>query len=152
MIVGFKKGDILHPFDTRLAEMQTQAGAQAAATCGEGVRKWNIPEDANIQSLLTIPALHGTQPNTGYDRTELNTRYEQCFQDPAAPGTNGDIAGLKTQIDWLAANERAFRFRHATTPRLLILAASRRYFVATGPAVPAIKDSVDKVIRAGALG
>lgn len=151
MIAGTKKGDILPPFDTRLAEMQSQADTQATATCGEGVRKWNVPEDANIQSLLDITTLHG-QPNTGYDRTELNTRYEQCFQDPASPGTNGDVAGLKTQIDWLAAGERAFRFRHATTPRLLILAASRRYFVANGPSVPAVKDSVDKLIRAGALG
>lgn len=148
---GTKKAAVLPPFSTRLAELKAQADKQAEAFKGTGFRPWNIPEDTIATNLFTdIENLHGGN-NTGFDRTEINKRYVQCFQDASSPGTGGDVIGLKLQMDYLAAAERAFRFRHASTPRLLTHAASRRHFQAKGPVFSFIEEAVSNVIEAGAL-
>jgi hypothetical protein len=148
---GTKKADVLPPFSTRLRELRAQAALQAAAFTGSGFRPWNIPEDTTATNLFSdIENLHGGQ-DTGFDRTTINKTYEKCFQDPNDPGTNGDVIGLKLQMDYLAAAERAFRFRHASTPRLLVHALSRRHFQGVGPVFPFCEEAVSNVIRSGAL-
>jgi hypothetical protein len=148
---GSKKADVLPPFNTRLAELKSQALEQAMEFRGDGSRPWNVPADIEAEHLFNdIPTLHGGS-DTGFDRTEINTKYAECFQDPAAPGTNGDVIGLKLQMDYLAAMERAFRFRHASTSRLLTHAMSRRWFQANGPVFTFIETAVSNVIKAGAL-
>jgi len=148
---GTKKADVLNPFNTRILELRAQALAQAKELKGEGFRKWNIPEDLDATNLFTdLAILHGSS-DKGFDRTEINKRYEQCFQDPASPGTVGDVIGLKLQMDWLAAAERAFRYRHASVPRLLSHGMCRRWFQAMGPSLAYVETSVRNIIAAGAL-
>jgi hypothetical protein len=147
---GTKKGDVLAPFNTRLKELREQALQQATAFRGSGHRVWNIPEDIEAEGLFDLENLHG-KANTGFDRTEINTKYEECFQDAKDPGTTGDVIGLKLQIDYLAAAERAFRFRHASTARLLTHATCRRYFQARGPTFTFAERAVSNIIESGAL-
>jgi len=150
-VQGTKKGDVLPPFTTRLRELKRQAEAQANAFKGDGARVWNIPEDITATHLFAdIRSLHGAK-DTGYDRTTINNRYELCFQSADDPGTVGDVIGLKLEMDYLAAAERAFRFRHASTPRLLTHAACRRWFQAKGPVFAFIEEAVGNAIQAGAV-
>ena len=151
MPAGTKKADVLPPFNTRLKELKQQAAQQADAFKGIGFRPWNTPADTAAENLFTdIEHLHGGE-DTGFDRTTINKTYEECFQDATSLGTNGDVIGLKLQMDYLAAAERAFRFRHASTARLLTHAMSRRHSQAQGPIFPFIEEAVSNVIKAGAL-
>lgn len=149
---GTQKADVLAPFNTRIAELRAQAEAQAKSFKGEGFRPWNIPDDLEpAQHLINdIRILHGGT-DKGFDRTTINKKYEECFQDASNPGTGGDVIGLKLQMDWLAAAERAFRFRHASTVRLLTHAMCRRWFQSKGPAIKYVETAVKNVIQAGAL-
>ena len=148
---GTKKADVLPPFNTRLKELKQQAEAQATEFKGTGSRPWNIPEDLTASHLFKdIASLHGSE-NAGFDRTKINEKYEECFQDAEDPGTGGDVIGLKLQMDYLAAAERAFRFRHASVPRLLTHAMCRRWFQGKGPVFSFIEQAVSNVIEAGAL-
>ena len=148
---GTKKADVLPPFNTRLKELKQQAEKQAEEFKGTGSRAWNIPEDLTATHLFKdISLLHGDE-DTGFDRTKINKKYEECFQNAQDPGTTGDVIGLKLQMDYLAAAERAFRFRHASVPRLLTHAMCRRWFQAKGPTFSFIEQAVSNVIKAGAL-
>lgn len=148
---GTKKADVFPPFNTRLKELKQQAEAQAMEFKGAGSRPWNIPADLTALHLFkNISSLHGDE-DTGFDRTKINEKYEECFQDAEDLGTTGDVIGLKLQMDYLAAAERAFRFRHASTPRLLTHAMSRRWFQAKGPIFSFIEQAVSNVIETGAL-
>lgn len=110
-------------------------------------RKWDIPSDFS-KDLLDIPGLH--QPS--FERNPINQNYVECMQDPASAGTTGDVISLKQQMDFVAARERAWRFRHATVCRCLIVAHGRRYGHGEGRLYPAIKDQAANIIACGAVG
>jgi hypothetical protein len=71
-------------------------------------------------SLFDIPGLADA-----YNRENLNTEYA-VFLTPEDVGTVADMMGLKTQVDWLAAEERAMRIRHSTSIRASFHSAARR--------------------------
>ena len=64
--------------------------------------------------------------STGFDRKQLNQLFASLIEDGNSPGTAGDAVGVKIQIDYVGALERAFRARHASPLRCLAHAAARR--------------------------
>lgn len=143
---GNKKGKVWPVFSNFLKGLQEQADSQASAVAGSGFGTWNIPSDLGASHLFDIGSLH----DPSFDRDDINANYQQCFQDGSNPGTTGDVIGLKLQIEYLAAAERAFRLRHASTARLICLSGGRRYWHGNGPVFPHIEESVGKAITAGA--
>ncbi len=140
---GRQRARVDATFAQRLNELKQDAAAQAAAFQGSGNRAWQVP--AETKDLLDVPNLH----NPGFDRTALNTNYQQCVQDPNDPGTVGDVIGLKQQIDYNAAEERAFRLRHATITRCFTHAAGRRFGLGAGRVFPNIEKQVSDAIANG---
>lgn len=80
----------------------------------------------------------------------MNANYAECFQDVADMGTTGDVIALKQQIDYIACEERAFRFRHASVCRLMAHAASRQRGHGIGNTFTHIEKQVADCIKAGA--
>lgn len=150
MPAGTKKADIYAVFSQRLQALRDYAAAAAAAAQQAGPRQWCIPPGMadSASSLQDIANLH----KAGFDRSEINTGYEQCFQTSSNPGTTGDVIGTKLQCDYNAAEERAFRFRHATPVRCLVHAAGRRQGDAGGPVFRHIEETTAAVINSGASG
>jgi hypothetical protein len=113
------KGQVHDVFNTTVGELTAQAKAQAKAARGSGLRPWNRP--AAAPATLDVP---GT--TAGFDRTAIDANYNRCIADAANPGTVGDVISLKTQGDYVAAMERAYRARHCTPARLIGFMAARR--------------------------
>lgn len=121
-LTGEKMGEVHVVFHNRLTDLRDQAKRMHNALQGKAQRQWQIPSDFT-GSLLDIAELH----NPSFDRTKINDNYEQAVKDPDKPGTNGDVIGLKLQIDYNACEERAFRARHTTLCRAMCLGHARRY-------------------------
>lgn len=117
------KGKIHEVFTSTLdAIVEANRAAYEGAEAGGG-RKWFAPPtnegwDGNPQD---IPGLA-----TAFDRQEIETNYEEVFQDPSNVGTVGDVISLKTQSDYVACVERAYRSRHATSVRCIAHHLGRR--------------------------
>jgi len=135
----------VHPvFTKRLDDLRANAASHVQALTGEGTRQWQVPKDYT-GDLLDVAKLH--QPS--FDREEINTNYKEVMQDPASPGTVGDVIGLKSQMDQVATEERAFRVRHSSVVRSFVHAGGRRFGQANGRMFDNIQDQAAKMIAAG---
>jgi hypothetical protein len=139
---GSTQAQIHDVFNARINELAADGVALAAAVLSGSGRVWQVPAAAG--DLLEIETL-----SAPFDRQAINTNYELVMQDPAAPGTIGDVIALTRQIDFVAAEERAFRVRHMTPVRALCHAAGRRYGMGAGGVFEPIRDEVAAAIQAG---
>lgn len=62
-----------------------------------------------------------------FARDENWQDFKDAIKDPENAGTTGDLIASQLQSEYLAVQERAFRYRHATPCRLLLHAAARSY-------------------------
>lgn len=143
---GISRGQVHDVFKNRLRELAEKGLKAAKAMRCQDQREWYIPATLGANDLLQVAELH----KPSYDRTPINTNYLECFQSPKAMGTVGDVVSLKLQIDYVAMEERAFRFRHASVCRNLAHAMSRRRAHGDGPAFPYIEQQAGDAIQAGA--
>lgn len=148
MPTGTKKSDIHPVFKKRLDDLVAKAAATSAGFRAAGQRPWNIPNGMTGADLLDIAKLH----EPAFNRQTINTNYEQCFQDVNSPGTVADVIALKLQVDYNAAEERAFRFRHASVCRCIVHGIGRRHGESIGPTFPYIEETIADVVAAGAVG
>lgn len=139
------RGKVDDTFSGRIEALQTEAKAMSDAARGNGPRQWQTPEE--ISDLLDIPSLH----DPAWDREGLNANYEEMLDDAENSGTAGDIIGVRLQLAYNAAEERAFRTRHATPIRLLAHATARRKGHGnTKGTFAAVRKLVEDAIAAGA--
>lgn len=110
-----KKGRVHTTFQKCVDELRENAQKTAQAFQG-GQRDWNIPKALEEKDLSDVPGLH----DPAFDRNEINANYEECLASSAASGTSADLSGLKTQIDFMAGEEQAFRMRHTSIVRAFV--------------------------------
>lgn len=113
-------GKIHDVFKDAVKDLADQAG-DAADGVGNGERSWQIPASMTDFGPLDIDRI-----DEAFNRDEIGANYEDVIGDPTNPGTMGDAIALTMQSDYVAMMERAFRARHATPVRLLVLASARR--------------------------
>ncbi len=100
-------------------------------------RKWQLPDPGLWdKDLFNLTGANGI--NKAYDRTCPNRLYRRALlKGPVEPDCQGggassgegrvsDCIASKIQIDYVAIQERAFRFRHMTPVRCAIHALTRR--------------------------
>lgn len=114
------KGQIDSTFQRLITMLASQAKKQATAAGSSGARVWQIPDELRT-ALTDVAAI-----STGFDRKKLNQLFASLIEDGGSPGTAGDAVGVKIQVDYVGALERAFRARHASPLRCLAHAAGRR--------------------------
>lgn len=141
------KGKVHDVFKKRLDELVKKGLNFAKGFMREEQRQWNVPEDLEASSLFEIPNLH----KPSFERSEINVNYSKCFQDSNDMGTVGDVVSLKFQMDYNAAEERQFRFRHSSTCRCLTHAMARRRAHGEGPTFAYIERQASDEIKAGAI-
>jgi hypothetical protein len=96
--------------------------ANAAAACSGAPSAWYYPPlDEWTGDPRDIKGM-----NAAFDRTAINELYEEVVGDPLRQGRQGEAVVLKLQLDYIAALERSFRTRHASSVRSKIHAAARR--------------------------
>lgn len=108
-------------FTKRIKELTSDAQAQADALIAGGGRPYTRDSSLDGRDLLHVPSLH----DSGYDRNQINTNYDEVTQTAKDPGTAGDAASLKLQGNYNATEERAFRALHATIVRCTVHAHAR---------------------------
>jgi hypothetical protein len=148
---GKKKARVHETFSNRVKELRAGAKKLAESLQGgdEQQRVWDIPEALADKDLTDVPNLH----DPAFDRNEMNANYDETMADAASPGTVGDVMGLKVQIDYVAAEERAFRLRHATSTRCIVVAHGRLAGHGHDKGIfTAAENLVGDHILAGALG
>lgn len=97
------------------------AGANIAdAEQNTGIRNWMLANTA----LWRGDPLDIADMAEAFARAGLAEQYATAIND--AQGSRGDAMSAKMQSDYLAAQERAFRLRHATPIRCALHAAGRR--------------------------
>jgi len=129
-------------FSDRNNDMVGQAAAIADAMLDpKELRPWQIPSG---------PAKSFDKPAEAFNRDEIGNNYATAVASAGSKATAGDVTGLKLQSDWMAALERAYRARHASVPRLLVMSAGRRkgHGHAAGP-IAAVARYALTVIAAG---
>lgn len=107
---------------------------------------WNVPK--TVPNTLDVPGLH---KNT-WARDDINQNYCQdvLSGNPQECGTCGDLIALNWQADFMSAEERAFRTRHATYTRCAAMAHGRlAYHGDENSVFTFLKDGVQTVIDAG---
>lgn len=118
------KGKVDSKFEDRISDLETQAQkiSQAFKEVSRP-RPWHTPEKMKDRDLLHVPSLH----NPCWDRNDINKTYsEDVLKAPGKEGgTVGDLIAMKWQADFMAAEERAFRLRHATLVRCACVAHGR---------------------------
>lgn len=149
MARGKPKAIVHGVFSDRPTELQEQAGKLARDIRAMDQRIWQVPKKLGGKKLTDVPTLH-TPP---WERAPINANYVACM-DPPPPnsGTVGDIVSLKLQMDYNAAEERAFRMRHATVCRCIILAATRRNGHNESNMFPFVIKQAQDAIDNGAVG
>jgi hypothetical protein len=138
------KARVHEVFKKRLDELAEKSQLAEEGLRG-GQREWYVPSDLGAEDLFDIAKLH----DTSFDRGEVNANYSQCFQSATDMGTVGDVISLKTQIDYNAAEERQFRFRHASVCRNLAHAMARRRAQGNGPTFAYVEKQAGDAIKAG---
>ena len=120
---GTPKSELIPAFKARLSDLEQKARDQSTHfRRHSGVRPWHTPTVMAKNDLLDVPALH--QP--AWDRDEANRIYVQkVLSLTGEAGTHGDLISLKRQIDFMAAEERAWRARHASFARCAAMAHGR---------------------------
>lgn len=120
--MGKPQAAIDQVFQNRLNNLTENALQQSQAVLDTTPRPWQIP--SNLQtSLLDIATLH----IPAFNREDLNALYGAVTGDQVEGGVISDCMALKSQIDYNAIEERAFRLRHATACRCRALAMGRRF-------------------------
>lgn len=116
MAHGVSKGQLDPNFSKRIEGLESRAKEQSEMfkTMGQ-FRPWHTPEELKSRDLLDVPSLH----NPCWDRNNINAVYsEQILAGPGKKGgTSGDLIAMKWQADFMSAEERAFRLRHASLAR-----------------------------------
>lgn len=112
---GKQKAKIHSVFSRRITELRDGVQAQADAFTQGGVWQPLVPAELVGRDLLDVPGLH----DSAWDRNQINVNYDEVTQSSQDPGTAGDAASLKLQMDYNATEERAFRARHASKIRCL---------------------------------
>lgn len=138
--------EVFEIFANRISDLsETLAPAVVEAAKGENPRKWYMPKGwlEENRDILDIPELH--KPD--FDRDELNRRYVECMTEPGS--TVGDVIALKLQIDYMTAEERALRLRHATPVRCMIHSVARRNGHAESDVFPNVVAEVTNAIKHG---
>ena len=147
---GSKKGKVHDVFRKRTLQLREGSKKIADSVKGgeDAQRPWEVPDELTTQ-LTDIAALH----TPAFDRSEINANYDEVLASGADPGTVGDAASLKLQVDFNAAEERAFRLRHATSLRCIIVAHGRLDGHGhQGGIYAAAENMAADLIAAGALG
>lgn len=124
MAHGSSKGKLDANFTKRINELEARAQDMAETfRYAGGWRSWHTPDDLNGRDLLDVPALH----NPCWDRNSINEIYSaSVLAGPGkSGGTSGDLIAMKWQADFMAAEERAFRMRHASLARCAALMHGR---------------------------
>ena len=109
-------------FRDTAAALQADADALAKATAGAAQRRWQIgPVGGWDGDPLQVAGMAAR-----FDRGPVGQNYAECLADQRALGSVGSAQALVLQSDYVAAQERAFRVRHATSVRCAAHAAGRR--------------------------
>lgn len=118
------KGKVDGKFEARIKDLETKAKeiSQAFKAAAQP-RPWHTPEEMKSRDLLHVPSLH----EPCWNRNDINQVYsEQVLKGPGTQGgTVGDLIAMKWQADFMAAEERAFRLRHASMVRCACVAHGR---------------------------
>ena len=109
-------------FLAHLETLKDVALANADASCGVGQRTWYVPP-LNEWSGDPLDLIN---MKSAFDRTAINTLYVQVVSNTDQDGRIGEAMLLKLQLDYIAALERSYRTRHASSVRCRIHAAARR--------------------------
>jgi hypothetical protein len=101
-------------FEERIKELEEKARDHAEHFRNNtNFRKWHVPPEFN--DPLDVPSLHVP----AWERNNINQLYSEeivgKWGDDA--GSHGDAQAMKWQADYMAAEERAFRTRHASMIR-----------------------------------
>lgn len=150
---GKTAGMVDPKFDARIKELRELAQKTAEQfKTGTGFRPWSTPKSMADKDLMFVPGLH----EPAWDRDNINRTYsESVLRDPGPngdqSGTVGDLIGMKWQADFMATEERAFRFRHASMARCAALAHGRLkgHGMESGSVFTKLRESVDTFIKAG---
>lgn len=145
---GTAKGKIDPQFAARISDLEAKAKNAATHFKTQGsYRNWHMPETTG--DPLDVPSLH----NPAWDRNTINQLY--CVDILAGPGkqagTVGDLIAMKWQADFMAAEERAFRTRHASMIRCAAMTHGRTNgHGETGKSIfSSLKDAIQAHIDAG---
>lgn len=115
--------EISDVFLAQQGALRRQADNAARAQLQLDQREWALP--AGITGSLT----HPLTLEAPLSRRQLNETYQRIMNNE---GSVGDAAACRIQADYLAAQERALRLRHASSLRCAMHSASRR----AGQALP----------------
>lgn len=126
-----------------LALQKLVAASQSAVANPLLPRQWFVPEtfDGDLLSPQDLTA-------AGFNRDELNADYLKLLSDASNLGKTGEFIATKQQIDYIAAAERAFRYRHATVTRSIIHASARRSGLSAGSTLSDIEKNITETLAA----
>jgi hypothetical protein len=119
---GVKKGEVDSAFSARINDLEKKARAIADQFKNyNSPRPWFMPD--TVEDPLDVPSLHAPT----WERNGINQLYAtEVLSGPGNKGgTVGDLIAMKWQADFMAAEERAFRTRHASLARCAALAHGR---------------------------
>lgn len=91
------------------------AAASGGSSSGSGSASGSGDDPLEAADVLKI-----SKVNKAFNRDKLNEQYRDMHKEPTKSTTTGGAMVLKQQIDYIAAAERAYRLRHATTIRCLM--------------------------------
>ncbi len=145
------KAKVTDVFKKRINELRESASTQAQQwRYWQVYRKWATPEDLKDANLYDTPGMH----SPSWNRNEINEIYSNAVS--AGPGKEGGTGSgyiaMKLQCDFLAAEERAWRLRHANLVRVQAAAHGRLkgHGTAKVSVFDVLLDTVDKWIQSGA--
>jgi hypothetical protein len=113
-------------FNATIKDLTDQADTQATAMFNSDLRPWNRPKSAPNNYRWSGDPLDIADTVWPFDRTTINTKYEEGLASTATAGKVADAIALKGQCDYIAMAERGYRARHCTPVRLLAMSIARR--------------------------
>jgi hypothetical protein len=133
-------------FSARMRELRSNAESLYKSLQGLQQRQWNIPAAATAP-LQDVASLHVGV----YDRSQLNSDYNQLIKGATATSSNGEVIGIRMQIAAVAVEERAYRHRHMSLARAICTAHGRCYGQGAGElfSPTGIEGDVAALIRSG---
>jgi len=148
---GTSKGKIDDVFKKRIEALEEAARSAADSFkknySDDNYRKWSTPKE--VKDLMHVPSLH----MPAWDRYKINELYsaEILNGSPENGGTCADLVAMKAQNDFLAAEERAFRLRHASYARCAALMHGRLdgQGLKDKSTFSFVKTSIEHIIRQG---
>lgn len=137
-------------FSERLAQLRADCQRQLDGLRGDAQRRWCNTASPAGSPLPLDPADIAGLHRPHFDRTGLNTTYAQVVRSFEDAGTVAETIAIKLQLDYLAAEERAWRVRHSSLPRALCHAHGRRAAQADrGRVFRAVELAVAEILAAG---